>query len=94
MLRHVVAPAAIVAVFASVAAACPNCKEALAEGAAEGRSLAAGFYYSILFMVSMPFLILGTFGTMAYRSVQRAKAEAVSGEGASADSPQSPADLS
>ncbi len=28
-------------------------------------------YYSILFMMAMPFAIVGTFGTMAYRAVKR-----------------------
>jgi hypothetical protein len=54
--------------------ACPTCREGLADNPA-GQSLARGFYYSILFMMSMPFLILGTLGTVAYRSVQKAKVE-------------------
>ena len=35
-------------------------------------SLAAGYYYSILFMMAMPFAILGTFGSLAYLSIRRA----------------------
>ena len=30
------------------------------------QSIAAGFYYSILFMMSMPYIILGSFGSLAY----------------------------
>jgi hypothetical protein len=37
--------------------------------------MAAGYYYSILFMMSMPFIILTTFGSVCYRSVKRAQAE-------------------
>ena len=37
--------------------------------------MAAGYYYSILFMMSMPFIILTTFGSFCYRSVKRAQAE-------------------
>jgi hypothetical protein len=63
-----------VALLAGVAAACPTCREGLAENDPQGRSLAAGFYYSILFMMSMPFAILATFGGLAYLSVRRARA--------------------
>lgn len=59
---------------ASAAWACPNCREALAESP-QGRGLATGFYYSIIFMMSMPFIVLGTLVSVAYRSVQRAKGE-------------------
>ena len=52
----------------SVASACPSCQAALA---AEGGDLAHGIYYSILFMMSMPFAIAGTFGAFCYRAVKR-----------------------
>jgi hypothetical protein len=55
--------------FASVAWACPSCRQALSDGS-QG-DLARGIYYSILFMMSMPFAIVGTFGCMAYRAVKR-----------------------
>jgi hypothetical protein len=42
----------------------------LAEGQGD---LARGLYYSILFMLSMPFAIAGTFATVCYRAVQREK---------------------
>jgi hypothetical protein len=73
MLRTALAAALVVCV-ASAAWACPTCKEDLANNP-QGQGLAAGFYYSILFMMSMPFLIIGTLGTVAYRSVKRAQAE-------------------
>ena len=38
-----------------------------------GRFLSAGFYYSILFMMAMPFLLLGSFGSYAYLLVRRAR---------------------
>jgi len=69
-----IAAVAIVLSLDAAAWACPNCREGLANNPA-GQSLARGFYYSILFMMSMPFLVLGTLGTVAYRSVQRAKAD-------------------
>ena len=55
---------------ASVASACPGCQQALGEGGSQG-DLARGLFYSILFMMSMPFAIVGTFGGLAYRAVKR-----------------------
>ena len=66
----------LVLLIASVAAACPTCKEGLAQNDPHGQSLAAGYYYSILFMMAMPFAILGTFGSLAYLSIRRARKSA------------------
>ena len=63
---------ALVCLIASVAGACPTCKEGLAQTDPHGQSIAAGYYYSILFMMAMPFTILGTFGSLAYLSIRRA----------------------
>lgn len=63
-----------VAILAVEVSACPTCKESLAD-TPNGQSMAAGYYYSILFMMSMPFIILTTFGSFCYRSVKRAQAE-------------------
>jgi heme/copper-type cytochrome/quinol oxidase subunit 2 len=56
--------------MASVASACPSCQAALANDGAQA-DLARGIYYSILFMMSMPFAIVGTFGCLMYRAVKR-----------------------
>jgi heme/copper-type cytochrome/quinol oxidase subunit 2 len=64
---------ALVLLIASVAAACPTCKEGLAQNDPQGQAIAAGYYYSILFMMAMPFAILGTFGSLAYMSIRRAQ---------------------
>ena len=64
---------ALVLLIASVAAACPNCKEGLSQNDPQGESIAAGYYYSILFMMAMPFTVLGTFGGLAYLSIRRAR---------------------
>lgn len=76
ILRVGGAAAALALVFAlaSDASACPNCRESLADDPA-GQGLASGFYYSILLMMSMPFVILGTLGTVFYRSVRRANVD-------------------
>ena len=60
-------------VLANVASACPTCKASLEHGDLAQQSYAAGFYYSILFMMSMPFVILGTFGSFAYYSLRKAQ---------------------
>lgn len=64
---------ALVLLIASVAAACPTCKEGLVQNDPHGQSIAAGYYYSILFMMSMPYLVLGTFISVAYYSIKRAQ---------------------
>jgi cytochrome c biogenesis protein CcdA len=55
---------------ASVASACPSCQSALGNDSSQG-DLARGIYYSILFMMAMPFAIVGTFGGLAYRAIKR-----------------------
>ena len=67
--------AAMAISLADVAAACPTCKEGVAQNDPQQQSMAAGYYYSILFMMSMPFIILTTFGSFAYRAVKRAEAQ-------------------
>ena len=64
---------ALVLLIASVAAACPTCKEGLAQNDPQGQALAAGYAYSVLFMMSMPYIVLGTFGSVAYYSIRRAR---------------------
>ncbi len=57
----------------SGATACPMCKAALAAQEGSG-NLVQGFMWSIIFMLSMPFTILGTFCGCMYLAVRRAKA--------------------
>ena len=82
--RIVILAVLAVALPAACVVACPTCKEGLDQNDPHHQSVAAGFYYSILFMLSMPYIILGSFGYLAYRSICRAKvrqaAEAVGGE--------------
>ena len=63
----------LVAWTAGDAVACPTCKDGLAENDPSTQAMAAGYFYSILFMMSMPFLIIGTFGSFAYLSVRKAR---------------------
>ena len=56
-----------------MAMACPTCKESLAHDPASA-NLARGYAYSILFMLSMPPLILGGLSAYFYWEVRKAKA--------------------
>jgi hypothetical protein len=64
---------AVVLVLSSVVSACPTCRDDLAQNPATA-NLARGFYYSILFMVSMPFVIFGSLSAYFYYEVRKAKA--------------------
>lgn len=50
--------------------ACPNCKEAVSLDAGEVSSLSSGYNWSVLFMLAVPFSILGT-GTLVVRRAVR-----------------------
>ena len=65
---------AVVLMLAGTVAACPGCKDALSANDNEGGNLVAGYFWSILFMMSMPFLLVGAFGGSMYLSVRRARA--------------------
>jgi hypothetical protein len=63
---------ALLLLAADFAAACPTCKDTLAHDPAAS-NLARGIYYSILFMISMPFLIFGSLCAYFYWEVCRAR---------------------
>jgi uncharacterized membrane protein len=85
----VVALFVAIALTASVASACPGCKDALAENDPEKNSLVKGYMYSILFMLTMPMAILGGFSAYMYRLVRRARSERIAGENTDAAPPVS-----
>lgn len=67
--------------------ACPTCSEGLAQNDPTSQGVASGYFYSILFMMAMPFVTLGTLGGLAYLSVRRAReAEALAAETEQSDS--------
>ena len=59
-------------VFADVALGCPTCKDQLANDPA-AQNIARGYFYSILFMLSMPALILVGLSTYFYLLVRQAR---------------------
>ena len=64
---------ALLLFFADVALACPTCKENLANDP-EAANIVRGYFYSILFMLSMPPLILSGLSLYFYYEVRRARA--------------------
>ena len=57
----------------SIAEACPTCKDGVA---AQGSGLAEGFYWSILFMLGMPFSLASGWAFFIWRSLRRGAAVA------------------
>jgi hypothetical protein len=49
-----------------IARACPNCKEAVSLQSGEAGNLASGYNWSVLFMIAVPFSMMGT-GALAIR---------------------------
>jgi len=64
---------ALVMVFADTVFACPTCKENLAADP-ESANIVRGYFYSILFMLSMPPLILSGLSLYFYYEVRKARA--------------------
>ncbi len=83
---------ALMLTLASSAAACPTCSEGLAANDPHHQSIAAGFYYSIIFMMSMPYLLLSSLGCLAYVSIRRAKLQQEAAAGSENAGPANSAD--
>jgi hypothetical protein len=56
---------------ASNASACPNCKEAVSLDAGEVSNLSSGYNWSVVFMLTVPFSMLGTGAFMVRRAVRQ-----------------------
>jgi uncharacterized membrane protein len=78
------------AMVANVAVACPTCKDAVAANDPEHEHMVKGYFYSILFMMGMPYLLLTSFGIYMYREVKKARAKKAA-EAAAAVQQQEPA---
>ena len=59
----------------ATAQACPTCGAGMAEGGEAGRRMLNSWFWSILFMMSMPFAILGSLGGYMYWIVRKARRE-------------------
>lgn len=55
--------------------ACPTCRQGLADG--QHDHMIRGYFWSIIFMMSMPFVIFGSLGAYFYLQVLKARAAGV-----------------
>jgi hypothetical protein len=53
------------------ARACPNCKEAVSLGAGEAANVSNGYNWSVIFMISVPFSMMGMGAFAVHRAVKR-----------------------
>lgn len=53
------------------ASACPNCKEAVSASEGQVASMSSGYNWSVVFMLTVPFSMLGTGAFMVRRAVKR-----------------------
>jgi len=78
-LIPVVALAAVL-LLETAAAACPSCKAALGDSV-EGQKLVRGYFWSICFMMAMPFTLLGGMSGYMYWLVRNARRNGPPGSG-------------
>jgi heme/copper-type cytochrome/quinol oxidase subunit 2 len=78
---------AVLVLLAGVAEACPTCKDQMAADPAAA-NIARGYFWSILFMLSMPILILTGLGSYFYWEVRRAYARQAIEDALQAEEPR------
>jgi hypothetical protein len=72
--RWVLVSMLLVVAAAGVASACPNCTNGISGTDDASQKVVTGYFWSILFMMSMPFALLTGFGGYMYLEVRRARA--------------------
>lgn len=70
-LRTICLALAICLLAVSLCEACPTCKDGLASNDPARANMVRGYFWSILFMMSMPFLIFGGWGIYFYRVMRQ-----------------------
>lgn len=78
-------------VWYAAAEACPGCADAQAGQGAERSGIVQGYMLSIMFMMSVPFILVGSFGTYVYLHVRRTRLAAEQAEAQATAQP--PAEL-
>lgn len=78
MLLPAAALAAVLLVC-EAASACPTCKAALSSHEGKG-DMVGGYFWSILFMMAMPFTILGSLSGLFYYEVRKARKKQSQGD--------------
>ena len=61
----------ILLLAAGGARACPNCKEAVSLQSGEAANLSNGYNWSVIFMITVPFSMMGTGAFAIHRAVKR-----------------------
>ncbi len=61
----------VVGTLAPKAGACPNCKEAVSLQSGDAASQADGYNWSVMFMLVVPFSMMGTGAFAIHRAVKR-----------------------
>src|ERR1700754_2044807 len=85
IIKSIVFLLLIVAVcsIASVASACPTCKDGVAANDPEHVGMVKGYFYSILLMMFTPYIAMTCFGLYMWRQVKLARAKKAAEEAAS-----------
>jgi hypothetical protein len=71
MARSLLLAAGLLFASSPGAYACPNCKEAVSASEGQVASMSSGYNWSVLFMLAVPFSMLGTGAFMVRRAVKR-----------------------
>jgi hypothetical protein len=71
--RHVVLLIVAIVLICDTALGCPTCKDSLVNSDPDSANLVRGYFWSILFMMSMPFLILGSLASYFYYEICKAR---------------------
>jgi uncharacterized membrane protein len=74
---------ATVCCVASIASACPTCKDGVAANDPEHVGMVKGYFYSILFMMGTPYVVMTCFGLYMWRQVKLARAKKAAEDAAS-----------
>ena len=77
LLASVAVALVLVILLESAAQACPGCKNAIGNQDPGHGDIVSGYFWSILFMMSMPFTLLGTFSGYLYLQVRKARQQLV-----------------
>jgi choline-glycine betaine transporter len=70
-LLTIVTALLIMLVGATDARACPNCKEAVSLQSGEAANQSNGYNWSVIFMITVPFSMMGTGAFAIHRAVKR-----------------------
>ena len=68
-----VAVALAVVAWSGTCVACPNCKDSLSQNDPTAMGIVQGYFWSIILMLSLPFIVLTSLSTYFYLLVRRAR---------------------